>query len=194
MLDSTTRGTTSPRTALLGVGVVLIATVIAGCSSSNTTTNQTTAPAVATTSAPAHATGSAAPASGAPEADAATTAAVTDAFVKFFDSTTPPDQKIALVENGQAFAPTINAQAGSPMAQGTTATVSHVALTAPDRAAVTYTILLNGSPALQDQAGWAVKADETWKVSQETFCALLTLQGNPPPVCGAPTTTAATPS
>lgn len=198
MLDSTMHGTRSPRTAAaLGVGVVLAAAVIAGCSSSNTSSNETSSAAVATTSAPAHASGepsgSAAHPGGAPEADAATTTAVTDAYVEFFDSNTPPDRKIALVENGQAFAPTINAQAGSPMAQGTTATVSRVALVAPDRAAVTYTVLLNGTPALQDQAGSAVKADGTWQVAQETFCSLLTLQGNPPPVCGTPTT-AATPS
>jgi len=164
--------------AALGFGVLLAATVVTGCSSSNTDTS----PAPSTTTSV-----SGAPASGA-EKD------ISDTFVAFFSAQTPTAQKIALVENSAAFADTINAQAESPLTMGATATVSKVDLDAPGHATVTYTVLVNGQPVLPDQTGESVQVDGAWKVSQTTFCELLTLQGNPPPVCGAPATTVAPPS
>ncbi|MGF7123578.1 hypothetical protein AB4Z09_17695 [Rhodococcus sp. TAF43] len=119
---------------------------------------------------------------------------VNDAFVAFFSGETSGGQKILLVQNGEAFADTINAQAESPMAKGTTATVTNVDMDAPGHATVTYTIEMNGQPVLADRIGEAVEQDGQWKVAQGTFCDLLTLEGNPPPVCGQPTTSAATPS
>ncbi|MFF3566222.1 hypothetical protein [Nocardia jiangxiensis] len=118
---------------------------------------------------------------------ASVTEAVTTTYKRFFDGSTTADQKIALLENGQAFADTIKAQADSSMAKSTTATVSNVASSATDHADVTFTILLNGKPALAGQSGTAVRTDGTWKVTAATFCALLTLEGNPPPVCAAMT-------
>ncbi|MFI5777864.1 hypothetical protein [Nocardia sp. NPDC051570] len=117
------------------------------------------------------------------------TQAVTDTYQRFFDGSTSADDKIALLENGQAFAEAIRAQANSPMAKATTATVSNVASTATDHADVTFTILFNGQPALANQQGSAVHADGGWKVTAVTFCALLTLEGNPPPACAAATPT-----
>ncbi len=117
-----------------------------------------------------------------------------DAFVAFFSGSTPGDQKVMLVQNGQEFADVINAQAASPLAQGTTATVTKVDLDAPGHATVVYTVSANGQPVLADQMGEAVNVDGQWKVAQATFCDLLTLQGNPPPVCGQPTTSPAAPS
>ncbi|MGW0045474.1 hypothetical protein [Rhodococcus sp. NPDC003348] len=162
----------------------LLAVAAAGCSSnsdesSTTTTPAATTQATATTheTGTAHATGTA--------AGAADTDAVTHAFVTFFSGETPGATKITLVQNGDAFADTINAQANSPMATGTTATVSHVDVDAPGHATVTYTVLINGQPVLADQTGEAVQVDGTWKVAESTFCSLLTLEGNPPPVCTA---------
>ncbi|WP_433605633.1 hypothetical protein [Prescottella agglutinans] len=164
--------------AALGFGVLLAATVVTGCGSSNNDNS----PAPSTTTSV-----SGAPTSGA-EKD------ISDTFVAFFSAQTPPAQKIALVENSPAFADTINAQAESPLTQGAAATVSKVDLDAPGHATVTYTVLVNGQPVLPDQIGEAVQVDGAWKVSQTTFCELLTLQGNPPPVCGATATTVAPPS
>jgi hypothetical protein len=113
------------------------------------------------------------------------TQAVTDTYQRFFDGTTGAAQKIALLENGSAFAETINAQAGSPMAKQTTATVSTVAGNDADHAAVTFTVLFNGKPALVGQQGSAVRVDGVWKVTAGTFCALLTMEGNPPAVCAS---------
>ncbi|MFE3292296.1 hypothetical protein [Rhodococcus sp. NPDC059234] len=157
--------------AALGFGAVLALTTI-GCGGSNEGAPSGTTP-------PSAAAGS----------DAR--AAVTDAFVAFFSGDTAAAEKITLVQNGQAFADTVNAQADSPIAKGATATVSTVDLDSPGHATVTYTVLLDGKPVLPDQTGEAVEVDGTWKVAQSTFCALLTLEGNPPPVCASPTTAAA---
>ncbi|GAA4481681.1 hypothetical protein GCM10023094_30350 [Rhodococcus olei] len=188
MVDSTPilRGGPQRLAAAFAFGA-LLAAAVAGCGNSSdessTTTSPTTTHTTATTheTETTHATGTAA---------GADTDAVTHAFVTFFSGETAGATKITLVQNGEAFADTINAQANSPMATGTTATVSHVDMDAPGHATVTYTVLINGQPALTDQMGEAVQVDGTWKVSQSTFCALLTLEGNPPPACANPATPA----
>lgn len=114
--------------------------------------------------------------------------AVTRAFVTFFSGGSTAAEKIAVLQHGTDFTATIEAQAGSPMAQGTTAQVTNVDLDAPGHASVTYTVLMDGQPALTDQLGEAVLVGDTWKVGQATFCALLTLEGNPPRACAGPTT------
>jgi len=43
---------------------------------------------------------------------------------------------------------------------------------------------------LQFRRGKAVREGNTWKVSAQTFCALLTLQGNPPSACSDANVTA----
>ncbi|WP_026343339.1 hypothetical protein [Nocardia sp. BMG111209] len=121
----------------------------------------------------------------APAPGGGVTQEVTGSFRTFFDGGTGAAQKIALLENGPTFADAINAQANSPMAKATTASVTTVTSTAADHADVTYSILFNGKPALADQHGAAVRQDGTWKVTAATFCALLTLEGNPPPACAA---------
>lgn len=127
------------------------------------------------------------PVTAAPSADNTLTQAVTDVYQRFFDGSTTADQKIAALENGQAFADTIRAQADSPIAKGSKATVSSVTSADATHANVVYTISLNGTAALPDQSGTAVQADGTWKVSQASFCALLSLemQGKPPAPCSA---------
>ncbi|WP_157122100.1 hypothetical protein [Nocardia violaceofusca] len=113
------------------------------------------------------------------------TQAVTRNFERFFDGSTSADQKVALLENGPAFAAAIKAQADSPMAKSASAKVTNVASTSTDHADVTFDVLFNGTPALSGQQGGAVQIEGTWKVTAATFCALLTLEGAAPPVCGA---------
>ncbi len=115
--------------------------------------------------------------------------AVTETFQHFFAGTTDADHKIALLENGQEFAATIRAQAGSPIAKSTTATVGSVTSADADHADVHFTVMFNGKPALVAQPGSAVRIDGAWKVTASTFCALLTLEGNPPPICAKTTPT-----
>jgi predicted small lipoprotein YifL len=104
-------------------------------------------------------------------------------WTEFFSSGTPPSAKVALLQNGQRFAPVIEAQSKSPLAAHTSATVSEVTLTGPSTASVTYTILLAGKPALRNVKGTAVKANGKWQVGDQSFCALLKLQGTTPPGC-----------
>jgi hypothetical protein len=112
-------------------------------------------------------------------------------WTAFFDAKTPVSQRIALVEDGQEFAPIIKAQAASPLASQASASVSKVTVTKPDQAAVTYSILLSGKPALTNQSGTAVYQDRSWKVGATSFCGLLTLENGGstaslPAACKAP--------
>ncbi|MGX1809078.1 hypothetical protein ACWIGI_25435 [Nocardia sp. NPDC055321] len=158
------------RTSAAALGVLLAAAALTGCGSDDDSTATTTTAAVTTTAAAA-------------KADEATTKAITDAFTTFFNAKTPTEQRIATVEKGQEFAAVLQAAAANPQASGTSATVSAVKVVDATHADVTYTLLLNGTPALPDQAGNAVKEGDKWKVATITFCALLAIQGGTSTAC-----------
>lgn len=175
------------RRALAVCGSVAIAAaVVTGCSDSNDSSEDSTAAesTVATATTESDSTTSAAATSAAAAAaDPATTQAVTDTYVTFFNGTTPPATRAGLVENGDAFLPALEGMAADPQATATSATVEGV--TASDGvAAVSWTLLMNGAPVLPDQSGEAVDDGGTWKVSAATFCALLAIQGDGTPVPG----------
>ncbi|WP_280385513.1 hypothetical protein [Nocardia wallacei] len=151
--------------AIVAVGVV------AGCGSDDES------PSPASTSA------SAAAGTAAAQADPATTKAVTEVYTAFFNGATPPQQKAAVVQNGEVFRPILEAQAANPQAQGTSVTVAAVEPTDPDHADVTYTLSVGGTPMLPDQTGQAVRENGQWKVATSTFCALLAIQGGTSPAC-----------
>lgn len=94
----------------------------------------------------------------------------------FFDASTPVSKRIALLQDGHTFASVIEGQAGSGLASQATAKVSKVAVTSPGQAAVGYSILIAGRPALPNQSGTAVYQDGSWKVGTASFCGLLALQ------------------
>jgi hypothetical protein len=108
---------------------------------------------------------------------------VVQTWTAFFAGSTPASKKVQLLQDGPRFAPLIEAQAASPLAQQTNAVVTKVTLESPTRAKVVYTIMLAGKPALKNQVGTAVRVGGTWKVGDASFCALLSLQGGTPPVC-----------
>ena len=112
----------------------------------------------------------AAPASG------SATARITADWQAFFDAKTPAARRVQLLQNGQVFAPVIRAQSGSGLASAATAKVTKVTLTSPDQAKVTYSILIGGTPQLQNQTGVAVLQNGTWKVGDASFCGLLALE------------------
>jgi hypothetical protein len=159
------------RMALAAVAV-LAATALSACTTGSTTATTTppttTAPST-TSSAPA------APSSGS-SGSPADIAAITQNWEAFFNAKTPTAQRIALLQNGQSFASIIQAQAGSGLAATATAKVSSVTVTSPSQAAVTYSILIAGTPALANQQGTAVMDNGQWKVGDGSFCALLTLE------------------
>jgi hypothetical protein len=102
----------------------------------------------------------------------------------FFDGSTPAATKVALLQNGQKFAPLIHAVASSPLAQQAKAADIKVTLPSATRADVVFTVTLGTQTAATGVTGTAVHVNGKWQVSDHTFCALLRLQtGSSPPVC-----------
>lgn len=101
----------------------------------------------------------------------------------FFRGTTPPAKKIALVQDGSAFAAVIKAQDRSGLAKSSSAKVTRVTLQSKTKAAVVYTVLLAGQPALKNAKGTALYVGHRWKVSGQSFCALLALEQLKPAAC-----------
>lgn len=106
----------------------------------------------------------------------ATESVVAKNWMAFFSAKTPVAERIRLLQDGQAFASVIKAQAKSGLAAGASAKVTKVTLISPTEAKVTYTILLNGQPALSNQTGIAILQGGTWKVGIASFCSLLGLE------------------
>lgn len=181
------------RKLTVGIGAIPMALVLtlAGCgggggddnqaATSSSASTTTAAPTTSSTAGSATSTSSGATGTAASEAEAQ----ITQNWELFFKGSTPAQQKIDLLQNGDQFAQLIQAQAQSPLAQQTAAQVSKVTVTGPDTAQVGYDILLGTTPALQDQTGQAVLVDGVWKVGDQSFCSLLALQGAAPPMCPA---------
>ncbi len=108
---------------------------------------------------------------------------ITRDWVEFFNPKTPTSRRVELLQDGTAFRQVIASQSQSPLAQQTNAHVSAVSLSGRKQATVNYTILLDGRPALRSQKGIAVDAGGVWKVSDRSFCGLLSLQGSAPSSC-----------
>jgi hypothetical protein len=145
-------------------------------------------------SASASGAASSAPASAAPSSTAssgggssAPVAQIKANWQAFFNPKTPVSKRVSLLQNGQTFASIISAQASLPLATSATSSVSAVTVESPTQAKVTYSILVGGSPALKNQPGVAVNQGGVWKVGDQSFCALLTLEGNgkPPTACAS---------
>jgi hypothetical protein len=135
-----------------------LAAAAAACSSSSSSTSSTPAP------------------TGEPTSGAAAQKQVADNWTAFFSAKTPVTQRVALLQDGQDFSSVIKAQAGSGLASEASASVSKVTVTKPDQAAVAYSILVGGKPALPSQSGTAVYQAGTWKVGVASFCGLLALE------------------
>jgi|ERR1022692_349797 hypothetical protein len=157
-------------TLLMAVGMTLTACGSSGSSSS---------PSPTITAVPTTSPASSAPSTGSssePSSGPAAIAAIKANWVAFFDAKTPTARRIALLQNGSAFASVIKAQATSTLAQLATAKVNSVSLTGTTQAGVIYSILAGGQVALAKQTGVAVYQDGTWKVGLVSFCGLLTLE------------------
>ena len=165
--------------ALRWFAVPLAALALVACGSSSkkaatTTAPTTTVPATTTTQDPATAK-----------------AAISANWTTFFDGkNTDTAAKLALLENaakiGDAYKQA-EAKAGTAATQGSSKVNGVELLSIADCntnlgesvpcAKVTYDLLVNGTPALSGQIGYAVYVDGQWKVSQVTDCALSHLGG-----------------
>jgi hypothetical protein len=139
---------------------------VAACSSSSSSPPATSSSA----------TPSASTTSSASSAVSADEKAITANWTAFFNPKTSVAQRVKLLQDGSAFTSVIKAQAGSALASSASAQVVKVTVVTTSEAAVTYNVLLAGTPALKNQAGTAVYQDGTWKVGVASFCGLLTLE------------------
>jgi hypothetical protein len=145
--------------------------ILAGCGSSSSGGGSTSTPP-ATTSPTATSSGATTAA-----AKAAATAQIKHNWAVFFKSATPHATAASLLEDGQNLGAAVKFAAKIAKASGTkeAATVRKVTFTTPTSATVVYTLYGNGKPLLPNADGQAVLVGSTWKVSQATFCTLVTL-------------------
>ncbi|MEV4685037.1 hypothetical protein [Streptomyces kurssanovii] len=99
-------------------------------------------------------------------------------WTAFFDPAVPADEKVKLLENGEALRPVLMAFAKDKNAARASAEVTGVQFTSATRATVTYNLMVDGNTALPDAKGTAVLEGDTWKVSQKALCALVELSPN----------------
>ena len=156
------------------------ASTVTTAATANTTTPATT-PSTTPATTPATAAATTTTVATATTPDVATEKATIAAnWARFFLPATSMADRIALLENGATLQQALEQRAKDPLQQQASATVKAVELTAPDRATVTYDVLLNGSLALPDAQGIAVLQGGVWKVGAESFCALISLGATGP--------------
>jgi hypothetical protein len=174
MIDITTESGTptrsGPRRRAIAVACLLVAATVGGCGSSKDK------PSPASTGQTPVGTDAA---SGVSHAGATE---ITTSYLRFFDPTVAQAERLQLIQDGAAFSQAIS-QEKSEFAKAVSIKVTKVTVTSANKATVIFTVLLDGSPALPNQTGYAVREDGTWKVAGATFCGLLAAQGAPPPVC-----------
>ena len=167
----------SSRFFLVAAGLSLIAACGGGSKTASTTAapvttaaTTTTAPVttVATTTAPA------------PTTTVDPKAEIAANWEKFFSPSETIEQREALLENGATYEQALIQRSNDPRQATASAKVKSVELTPPDQATVTYDVYLGDTVALPDAQGFAVLQDGVWKVSGESFCALMTLASTDP--------------
>jgi hypothetical protein len=171
MIDSGMPAASALRRRTPVIAGLLIAVMVAGCSSS--------------TSKPASRSGVHVPtgtdvASGVNDAAAT---AITTAYIRFFDSTVAQAQKLGLIQDGAEFSQAISQESTSEFTKSESVQVTKVGVNSANKATVIFTVVRDGSPALANQTGYAVLEDGKWKVAGATFCNVLATQGAVPPVC-----------
>lgn len=107
------------------------------------------------------------------------------AFVQFFAGSTPVSKKVALLQNGSQFESLIASMATSSIAKSLSIAVSRIKLVSSKLAKVTYTLYLGTTPALKNATGEALYEAGHWKVGDQSFCALLALDGEKPAACAS---------
>jgi hypothetical protein len=156
---------------------------LVGCGGSSSPQASSSSPPVSTdTTTPPAATATA------PADVAAATAAVKTDWTTFFLYKTPRATQISLLEHGDTLGPAVKfaarLQAKQHLKQ--VVKVTKVTFTSPTQASIIYA-LLNGTTTLLGAAnGTAVLDGGTWKVSEATFCTLVTLGNGSKPVPSCP--------
>jgi hypothetical protein len=160
-----------------------LALTVAACSSSSSTSASSTPAA----SSPAATSSSAAPSSPGTGSSSDAVAQITANWEKFFNSSTPTAERVALLQNGSRFAGAINTLSKLPLASGIGAKVTAVTVKSATTATVTYNITAGGTALLSNQSGTAVYQDGVWKVGSPSLCGLFKLVpgGTVPSACSS---------
>jgi len=162
----------------------MLALVLAACGTrSKSSTATTPAPPGATTSVAPVTTSAIRPttaATASPPTTVGPAAQITANWQEFFQPGTPIEQRIALLQNGESLRAAIEQNESNPLQQQVSAKVTNVTLDSPTQATVTYDVSLNGQVALPAAQGMAVLENGTWKVSQGSFCSLISLAATGP--------------
>jgi hypothetical protein len=121
-------------------------------------------------------------ASTAPSLDRAAAAAeIKTNWAAFFSKDTPLAKKLDYLQRGSAMRAAVEQLGKDPRTSQASAKITGVFVTSATAATVNYQVLLGGRVALPSAVGTAVYEDGTWKVSDTTFCGLLSLTGGPKP-------------
>ncbi len=163
------------------LGLALAMTVVA-CSSSSSTSASTSSSSPAASS---PAASSAAPSGSGTGSTSGAAAQITANWEKFFNSSTPTSQKVALLQHGSLFTAAINGM--SSLVSGLGAKVTGVTVNSATSATVNYNLTAGGSSLLSGQTGKAVYENGVWKVGDASLCGLLKLApgGTVPSVCNS---------
>ena len=164
--------------AMLAVTVTACGSSGGGSSSGSSASASASGPASSAASSAAATPSSVAPSASSAGGSSAAGSQIKANWVAFFNPKTPVAKRVSLLQNGSTFASIIQAQASSPLASSATSSVNAVTVESATQAKVTYSILVGGTAALKNQPGVAVKQGGVWKVGDQSFCALLTLENN----------------
>jgi len=104
------------------------------------------------------------------------------AYETFFSSKSSVPERLAVLQDGPRFKALVTSFANNPLAKNVSAKVGTVSLDGANKAKVTYTVRLGGSP-LPEQTGTAVRQNGTWKVGYASLCKLVALEGSTPAAC-----------
>jgi hypothetical protein len=168
------------------IGLAL-ALAVTACSSSSSSSSSPPPPSASSNSSAG--SPSAVPASSTPASsgNSGAVAAITANWEKFFNSSTPLSQRVALLQNGSTFSSAIDSFSKLPLANGIGAKVTGVTVTSSTSANVTYSIVSGSTTLLGGQSGKAVYQDGTWKVGDASLCDLFKLVpgGSVPAACAS---------
>lgn len=166
-----------PARSLAIAGAIVAVLAAAACSSSSSSSSTGTQIPVTNSTPPSSAASASASASGGGSGTGTSTGAgaeIKTNWEKFFAASTPASERVKLLQNGDKFASAINSFASNPLAQGISSKVTAVSgITATD-ATVTYDIDAAGQTMASKQSGKSVLEGGVWKVSDASFCSLLT--------------------
>src|SRR5215472_1237598 len=111
-----------------------------------------------------------------PATGPAADAAVKAMWQTFFNGTVPIPRRLGLLQDSQRFSSFVKSEEKTSLGAlvlAASGKVTKVAVTAPGKASVTFTILLGGKPIAKNLSGTAVYSGGRWLVAASSFCGLL---------------------